>query len=679
MKLGIFSSVSLLATVFACLDVSGGPFEWRFGTVIRPHTRYARITDVDPYAIEEIRFNLDSRLKENLKELTAEEPSSSLSFDEGFSIFSDMVDMGGNSLTFFTLADASFGSVSEIVLPEGVKLVESVDVTKILKANRKFFPDPIVFHKANIAEVKTSDTIVGKLGKAFEKLGHVMFAYQVGQLIWDTCSGKQTPKQVFGVAKNVVNTAVSKLGTSGLQLSFVGVFAIDYSLTKFGEAAQAQHLENVRENYLSYSDKKRTMQDWVKVLDQKVQEATCDVGIQDAAAVIEHEIEDFANRFWNDHDSAFETLRLEKWPNADEQRDLTAEMVNILKCTMANCGVFERVHRNIMKRMQDSAVQQIKQTAEEVLNKEAYFKVKSRLGKNDEEKPKYAGYTVCLRPESGSISPWCFTLDDEGKGSISFTVLGFLQCHCPRVFELYAPGKKPGRDEPEMSFMFRMAVPYMTIVLPNETEEDDQNAKPKPAPKAKKSPAAKKASVARGYWQQVEKNFEQGKDKIDKDPQWGTVHDNSYSGSDLHFQHNYKMDGGDKHERASFSASCSTEPPLRIAGNETLKFGLSLKTTASTYLYCEDTACVFSDDPGLKVIAVTRSRIVAGEENNPKVDGLKVSASTRENKLPRESSGVFNLKMPAGTRKGQRICIYFRGCGSQTCWIYEWRTENLVR
>ena len=107
MKLGIFSSVSLLATVFACLDVSGGP-EWRFGTVIRPHTRYARITDVDPYAIEEIRFNLDSRLKENLKELTAEEPSSSLSFDEGFSIFSDMVDMVGNSLTFFTLADASF-------------------------------------------------------------------------------------------------------------------------------------------------------------------------------------------------------------------------------------------------------------------------------------------------------------------------------------------------------------------------------------------------------------------------------------------------------------------------------------------------------------------------------------------------------------------------------------------
>lgn len=665
--------VALLTTVCACLDVRGDTRAFRFGTVRAPGTRQAKIIDVDPYAIDERIFTIDSRLKENLKELNDKGPSSSLSFDEGYSIFSDMVDMGSNSLTFFTLADASFGSVATLELPPGVKMTKAVDVTKLLKANRKFFPDPIVFRKANIAEVKTSDTIVGKFGSAFEKLGYATFAYQVGQLVWDSCSGKQTPEQVFGVAKNIVNTAVGKLGTSGLQLAFVGVFAIDYSLSKFGSEAQAQHTANIRENYFNYTYKKRTMPEWVKVLDRKVQEATGRDGA-DAKAVIEREIEDFAKMFWNDHDSAIETLRLEKWPSADEQRDLTAEMVSSLKYTMANAGVFERVHRNIMERLREEAVQRLRQTAEE-FNKTVVCRVKPSSGTKEGKKSKYAGYTVCLRPVSGPESPWSFALDENGCGQISFTVLGFLQCRCPRVCELFAPGKAPGRDEPEISFTFRMAVPRMTIVLPDETGEDDQNVKL--TPKATKSPAAKKASAAKGYWQRVEKSFEKGKDKIDKDPQWGTVHDNSYSGSDLHFRHNYKMDGGDKHERASFSASCSTEPPRKIAGNETLKFALTLKTTASTYLYCEDSACVFSDDPGLEVIAVTRSRIVAGEENNPKVDGLKVSASTREKKLPRESSGVFNLKMPVGTRKGQRICIYFRGCGSQTCWIYEWRTESL--
>lgn len=197
-----------------------------------------------------------------------------------------------------------------------------------------------------------------------------------------------------------------------------------------------------------------------------------------------------------------------------------------------------------------------------------------------------------------------------------------------------------------------------------------------PAPKVTKVPAGKKTSTAKGYWQQVEKKFEKGKDKVQKDPQWGTVWDDRFSGSELYFRHDMKMDGGDKHERASFNATCSTEPPRKIASNETLKFALSLKTTASTYLFWEDTARVFSDDPGLGVVAVTRSCVAAEEENNPKVDGLKVSAARDEKKLPRESSGVFNLKMPVATRKGQRICIYFRGCGSQTCWIYEWCTGN---
>ena len=193
---------------------------------------------------------------------------------------------------------------------------------------------------------------------------------------------------------------------------------------------------------------------------------------------------------------------------------------------------------------------------------------------------------------------------------------------------------------------------------------------------AGRSPAGKTAVATQGHWQRVEKNFEKGKDKIEKDSQWGTVHDNSYSGSELHFQHDYKMDGGDKHERASFNATCSTEPPQKIAGDETLKFGLSLKTTASTYLFCEETVSVFADVPGLGVNYLKSCRR-AEEASNPKMDGLKVSAAKDEKKLPRESSGVFKLKMPAGRRDGERICIYFRGCGSQTCWIYEWSTETM--
>ena len=477
MKFRIFSLVTLLVVSFTSLaGIKDYDETYKCGTVRNPGTRLARITSVDPCSIDELRYTLSPGLKDELKDLDVEGPSDAFTFEDGYSIFSDLVDVGGNCYTFLTLADESFGSVSEIVLPEGVKLVESIDVTKILKANRNFFREPIVFHKANIGEVKSSSTFAGKIGKGFTWLGYTTFAIQVGALIKDACNGEKIDDKVYGVAKNILNIAVSKLGTSGLQLAFAGVFAIDYSLGNFAKAAQEQHTDNIRQIYFNYTYKQRTMPDWFRALDKRVQEASKGDITMSLTNIVEQEIQTVAQRFWKDNDSAIETLKIEKWPSKEEQKNLTEEMVQSLKYTMAQSGVFDRVYSSIMERLRDEAVKKEEYVAKQ-LNRKMVIAVKpssARGGdaqRNADNKNKYAGYTVFLCPVNGSGTPWSFKLDDAGTGQIDFTVLGFFQCGCPRTCEIYAPGKVRGRDKPENSFKFPLADPRTTIFLP-----DDQPA-----------------------------------------------------------------------------------------------------------------------------------------------------------------------------------------------------------
>ena len=471
MKFGIFSLVTLLVVPFTIqAGISNYDETYKCGKVKNPGTRMARIVSLDPYAIDEMTYEPSQELKDELKNLDVKGPSAGFTFEDGYSIFSDLVDVGGNSYTFLTLADESFGSVSELVLPEGVKLVESVDVTKILKANRNFFREPIVFKKANIGEINTSDTLAGKLGKGFTYLGYATFAYQVGSLFAAASEGEKVDEQVYAVIKNIANTAVSKLGTAGLQLAFVGVFAIDYSLSNFAKEAQAQHTDNIREIYTNYTYKRRKMPEWYKVLDKKVKEELKDGSTTSLTNIIEQEIRSVAQKFWNDNDSAIETLRLEKWPSADEQKKLTDEMVLSLKCTMSQTGVFKRINDNIIERLRNEAVKKEEEVARQY-NKKMVIEVKPASAKNGgasgkgDAKNKYAGYTVFLRPVIGSGTPWSFKLDDAGMGKIDFTVLGFFQCGCPRVCEIYAPDKVRGKDKPEWSFKFPVSDPLTTIVL----------------------------------------------------------------------------------------------------------------------------------------------------------------------------------------------------------------------
>ena len=478
MKFGIFSLVALLVAPFTGLaGISDYGETYKCGKVKNPGTRMARIVSLDPYAIDEMTYEPSQALKEELKNLDVKGPSAAFTFEDGYSIFSDLVDVGGNSYTFLTLADESFGSVSELVLPEGVKLVESIDVTKVLKANSNFFREPIVFHKANIGEISTSDTLAGKLGKGFTYLGYATFAYQVGSLFAAASAGEKVDEHVYAVIKNIANTAVSKLGTAGLQLAFVGVFAIDYALSNFAKEAQAQHTDNIREIYFNYTYSRRKMPEWYKQLNWKVQDELKKGSTTSLTNIIDREIRSVAELFWDaTGNSVIETLRLEKWPSEEERKSLTEEMVMNLKYAMAQNGVFDRISDNILWRLRDEAVKKEEEVARQY-NKKMVIEVKPASAKNGgasgkgDAKNKYAGYTVFLRPVIGSGTPWTIKLDDAGMGKIDFTVLGFFQCGCPRACEIYAPGKVRGRDKPEKSFKFPLADPRTTIFLP-----DDQPA-----------------------------------------------------------------------------------------------------------------------------------------------------------------------------------------------------------
>jgi hypothetical protein len=271
----------------------------------------------------------------------------------------------------------------------------------------------------------------------------VVFAFI--QLGWDLYDGNADEGTV-NFLKNMMYSAVGEFGSPATQLSFVAVFAIDYSLTKFMTTAISGREKIWEEAYKLYYKEddrvkeKKKMKYWYDEFLKLYKESRTPAELK---AKIDKAINDYVYDFWKDETTvAFyqEEVMKHAWTgggglNEELKKKISenhkAELMNALK------PVFWRLEEQILLEMQAKATRQLKKMAEE-LNKVYTLNVKVNGPKDF-----VSGLEVYIPVKAGNQEQWSWETDESGECFIRFTLYGFLRSQAAnKVVLLTKDGEK---------------------------------------------------------------------------------------------------------------------------------------------------------------------------------------------------------------------------------------------
>ncbi len=317
----------------------------------------------------------------------------------------------------------------------------------------------------------TTTTLGGAYGSAlrqqFNQLStHAGVALAVVQLASDIYTGKEDRETATNLTRNIIFSGVSLAGTAAMQLAFVGVYVIDYSLTSFAKAAVQTKLENIDRVYRYYNENEnaRSLKEWrsifIDIYDQNRNDPNRAKELMDEA------IDSYCDAFWN-------------YPNLDEIAGV-AGYSNLSWPSPTDITLLTRNYKHdlidrlypVFTSLRNYVVQQINEeynkrldSLKRFLNQRVDIIVTEKLEKD--QKSQYAGYTVRFAPLAGDADPkyWTGKLGKDGSISTFFTLLGHLQCGSPDRIELYAPGDIPGVDSPILTVPFEVELPKTTVIL----------------------------------------------------------------------------------------------------------------------------------------------------------------------------------------------------------------------
>jgi len=393
--------------------VKAGPFK-----VTRDHTRYARIVDINPY----YRMMSSSQMQEVIGEtFNNEMEPGDEAFDAAFSASNTWLGVAANSNT---LVGAGYSS----------ELLQSMT-------------------------------------KGFNMIGVMAALVQAGV---DFQKG-DTQALYTNLLKNGVYNTVSLVGTNALQLAFVGVFAIDYSITAFAEEAWDGSNAKWNDVYGQCYKKhfKKSAQEWYKLFYWTWHDAAYAVTPQDMSQVknkIDQLILKNVWAVWNElspsqlaecvDDLGYTNLG---GLNSDIKSTLALGKREELVRGKLN-PVMLRLQRPVNYKMREDYRKELK-LMQVTLNQNVSVNIlESRLPGAD---PKYAGYRIRFAPlnENADKKMWTGTLHADGTQHISFTLLGHMQAGSPHRLELYEPEDDPDNDNPVKVADFVVSLPQVTIDL----------------------------------------------------------------------------------------------------------------------------------------------------------------------------------------------------------------------
>lgn len=319
------------------------------------------------------------------------------------------------------------------------------------------------------------------LGNAFNNVG---LAAAFVQASYDFSTGDD--KALFtNLTKNLSYFSASRWGSSALQLSFVGVYAIDYSLNKFATEAWNTRNEIWYAAYKAYyeSENKRTEKQWYSKMYWIWQDTQGSKDPNLMKAKINEEIESYVQAFWSGSDAverqAYWQSQVQKGGftgggglNEELKKKISATAKAELMKTL-QVPVFDRLEQAVRSKMIEDYRKELI-VLKNYLNKKTNVLITENLKAG--ETAEYADHIVRFSPLSKDSNPanWTGKIKTDGTISTSFTALGHIQSGAPDKLLLFAPGADPDTDTPLKTISFKVSFPETKILLKDEIPTMDE-------------------------------------------------------------------------------------------------------------------------------------------------------------------------------------------------------------
>ena len=317
---------------------------------------------------------------------------------------------------------------------------------------------------------------VGALQGINEIAMEVGLGFAMVQCAIDISQGK-TVKATLEMSKNVYNYyAIKFINTSAINLAFVGVFVIDWSLNKFIQEAINGRVDIYQKAYDLYYKEKRQKEKinnpwWYKKLKRTMKSVK---NPADASEEIQKVIRDYVWEFWNDETVV--AAYMDKvttgsgftgggYLNEQLKKDISdAHFASIIK-TLNETNVFDRIVKELRLEMQGKLYDKLCEIQKR-MNQVHPIKV---VLKKDEDSEEYedvelSGLPIVFKVSNAAHKDmWKGESNKDGEMDFSCTLLGYLDAGAPVEVEVTVEG--PAGKEEVFSGELKLAEAGKTTVV----------------------------------------------------------------------------------------------------------------------------------------------------------------------------------------------------------------------
>ncbi|GAA5342564.1 MAG: hypothetical protein canaca05_00570 [Anaerolineaceae bacterium] len=302
----------------------------------------------------------------------------------------------------------------------------------------------------NMSSVVYASDFIENISNLMTNLGLLS---AIAQAAVDYQSGNNTALYV-NLIKNLTNFSVSKFGTSMMNLASVGVFCIDYSITQFANEALSGRKDIYDQAYRLYYEReaKRTAKDWYLILMPMAKAAKSPDELNQKVMA---EIDRYTKQFWEDETVVAyyqdEAMKYGFTGGGGLNQAIMDELSRNHKIELLQ-GLLQPVFGQISRKLAAEQQTELRKVLDELakqLNTLVTIQVFDSAYDQAEPKPlksSYAGYIARIAPLAEEVKDkekWQQVIDNEGKASLPFRILGHLMAGSPNKIEIVSP------DEPD--------------------------------------------------------------------------------------------------------------------------------------------------------------------------------------------------------------------------------------
>ena len=304
-------------------------------------------------------------------------------------------------------------------------------------------------------------------------------ALSLGDTMIDAYKGNESAETVAAEAYKLsynVGVAVldyKKVTTGMVQLSMLGVIALDYSLNKFMVAADQTYKDALFNVVIAYNEEIHpwTEAEWYARIMGLYKTRGDDPEKFNAA--LRGIMENYSSRYFYDdpeeqlvatNEAGLHAYTTGLLPETDAAREYCIEQY------MARLGeMLQPVLSDVAQRVRYDSLKAYGKNAAELrqaLNAPLEFEIVEEISEG--EKSKYAGCTIDIcRPDAFVDENWTAVLDKDGRATIDATILGYMQAGIPTQLRLWNKGDDMFEDDPLLTQTFKVTEKTTVIPLGN--------------------------------------------------------------------------------------------------------------------------------------------------------------------------------------------------------------------